>query len=69
MKIKPGTPRRLDDQDNPSFDEWMSRINRLIEHFHGLSVYDLPDCNYKDWYVSRLRPVWAAQRAIKNAGI
>ena len=66
LKIKAGTPHTLDADDNPSFEDWMSRIDRFIGRALGLSIYDLPDCHYREWYERRMRPSRAAARAVRN---
>ena len=68
IKIKPGTKQYLDDTDHPTFEQWKGRIEDLLVRFVGISADDLPDCPYYDWYEERLRPVRAANRALKNAG-
>jgi len=67
LKVKPGVSQKLDVGDNPTFEQWMSRVDKFVG-YRGLSVYDLPDCNYKAWYDRRVRPIRAANRALKNAG-
>ena len=68
IKIKPGVPMKMDSGDNPTFEEWIKRVNAFLTRTCGLIIDDLPDCNYATWYESRLRPIRAAQRALKNAG-
>lgn len=68
LKVKPGTPREMDPTDNPTFEQWMGRVDAVCWRCAGLSVYDLPDCLYRDWYDKRLRPVWAAKKALARAG-
>lgn len=68
IKVKSGITHTMDETDNPTFDEWMSRIDKLIWRFVGLSVHDLPDCQFRKWYDKRMRPIFAANRALKNAG-
>lgn len=68
LKVKAGTPRHLDPDDNPAFERWMQRVDAIVVRAIGLSVYDLPDCCYRDWYEDRVRPVYAAQRALRRAG-
>ena len=50
-----------------SFEDWMRAVDRAVSSKIGLSVYDLPDCCYRDWYDDGVRPASAASRAIKNA--
>jgi hypothetical protein len=50
-----------------TFDQWMDKVDRLVTAALGLSVHDLPDCCYRDWYDEGLTPRQAARRAIRNA--
>jgi len=68
IKVKPGVPSQMADDDRPTFEEWMSRIDRLVSRVVGLSIYDLDDCLFRDWYDDRLRPIHAANKALKHAG-
>ena len=68
LKVKKGTPRTMDETDNRSFEAWMKAIDSILTRYRGLSAYDLPDCCYRDWYDDRLRPVHAANRALRHAG-
>ncbi len=68
MKAKAGTPRKMDKSDNSTFEEWMRQVDAYCWRGMGLSVYDLPDCLFRDWYDQRVRPIWAAIRAGKRAG-
>jgi hypothetical protein len=69
LKVKKGVPMTMDPDRIYPFDEWMDRIDSLLFSTRGVSVHDLPDCPYRDWYDNeRLRPIRAANRALKNAG-
>ena len=68
IKVHAGVPLHMDATDTRTFTDWMESVNALIERALGLSAYDLPDCPYRDWYDIRLRPIRAANRALKNAG-
>jgi hypothetical protein len=50
-----------------TFEEWMKVVDTICESKYGLSVDDLPDCCYKDWYDDDVKPSTAAARAIKGA--
>lgn len=65
LKLRKGLPFVMDADDNPTFDRWMERVDALVWKF-GLSVHDLPDCDYWTWYDERLRPVRAANRALRR---
>ena len=67
IRIKPGIPYELDPGDNPTFEQWMARVDRVILTSIGISIHDLPDCPFRDWYDDRLRPVRAAARALERA--
>lgn len=49
-----------------NFKTWMKKVEDLVERLVGVSVGDLPDCNYMDWFEDGLSPMRAAKRAIKN---
>lgn len=68
LKVKAGVPVEMDDDDRPSFDAWMSRIDRVLIRYRGISVYDLEDCPFMSWYEDRIRPIRAANKALKRAG-
>jgi len=67
LKVKPGIGQKLDVGDNPTFEVWMSRVDKFLA-YRWTCADDLPDCNYKAWYDRRVRPIRAANRALKNAG-
>ena len=67
LKIKKGVSRRMAASANPPFDEWMAALDRRLWKYRGLSIYDLPDCQYRNWYDARLKPAFAINRALRNA--
>ena len=67
IKIKQGIPYEMDTTDNPSFNRWMERVDSVVWKSVGVSVHDLPDCDFRIWYEERLRPVRAAARAVRRA--
>jgi hypothetical protein len=64
IKVKEGVPMEMDADDNPTFEVWLKRVDRFLEHAIGLKHDDLADCLFKDWYEERLRPIRAANRAL-----
>ena len=48
-----------------SFQEWMNEVDAAVTRKTGLSVHDLPDCSFADWYEDDLSPKSAAARAIR----
>jgi hypothetical protein len=68
IRMKPGTPLKMNPDDQATFDEWMLRVDRILaRHLLGCTSADLPDCNYRDWYDNRVRPIRAANKALRNA--
>jgi hypothetical protein len=65
--IKPGASPTMRGDDRPTFDEWMNRIDRVMFSTRGLTTSDLPDCEYRDWYDDRIKPIFAANRALRRA--
>ena len=51
-----------------SFDAWMAAVDMIVQRKTGLSVYDLDDCCFTDWYEDDVPPSRAAFKAIRNAG-
>ena len=48
-----------------SFDEWMKAADAACEAKAGLSIHDLSDCPFMDWYEDGVSPSSAASRAIR----
>ena len=67
IKVKPGTPQKMDEDDNPTFERWMQRIDAVLTKLRGVSVHDLPDAPFCDWYDARLRPIHAANKVLRRA--
>jgi hypothetical protein len=65
LKIRKGTPKYLNANENPTYDEWIKRIDSILVHYRGISLYDLADCPTREWYDKRIRPSRAANMALK----
>lgn len=50
-----------------TFDEWFAAVDAACRSKYGVSIHDLPDCCYRDWYEARVTPKGAASRAWKLA--
>jgi hypothetical protein len=50
-----------------TFEEWKQQVNRWVWQYAGLSLNDLPDCCYADWYDAGTATMLAARRAIREA--
>ena len=50
-----------------SFPVWMSLVNAAISAKCGLSISDLPDCDYYSWWADGMSYASAAKKALKNA--
>lgn len=50
-----------------TFEVWMRCVNHHVHTLCGLSVHDLPDCCFKDWYDDGKSPLNAAKKAIRMA--
>lgn len=51
-----------------SFEDWMEAISADLWRAFGITVEDLPDCDYWEMWDSGFTPARAASFAIKNAG-
>ena len=67
IKIKPGAIEIMKDEDHSTFDEWMKRCDMILMRTRGMSVHDLPDCTYRDWYDDRVKPIFAVNKALSEA--
>lgn len=50
-----------------NFQDWMDKVDKEVINYCGLSVHDLPDCCFRDWFDDGASPKQAAKRAIKAA--
>jgi len=49
------------------FEKWMRDVDLEVQKMIGLSVHDLPDVPFRDWYANRMNAKAAARKAIKMA--
>jgi hypothetical protein len=48
-----------------TFEQWMAKVNRAVEHLSSMSTDDMADCPYRDWYDDGMTPETAARKAIR----
>lgn len=53
--------------EDQKFKYWIDKVDTEVEKRVCMSVHDLPDCPYRDWFEDGVSPVSAARKAIKNA--
>jgi uncharacterized protein DUF5419 len=51
-----------------SFEDWMKKVDELVGQRIGLSVHDLVDCPFRDWFDAGVTPQEAAHDAIRYDG-
>jgi len=68
IAVKKGVPREMKPGDNPTLDEWLKRVDAFTFRCRGVSLFDLPDCPFAEWHEQRLRPIHAANKALRRAG-
>lgn len=51
-----------------AFAIWMDRVDRIVWSRAGVSIYDLPDCPFRDWHDDERTAREAAEEALENAG-
>ncbi len=49
------------------FEHWLAKVDAAVEARTGMSLSDLPDCCFRDWYDDGVTPSAAAARVIRNA--
>jgi hypothetical protein len=50
-----------------SFNEWMAQVNALVLHKTGVSVHDLADMSFHDWYDDGITPPQAVKLVLEEA--
>ena len=50
-----------------SFEAWMRDVDAFAQSKYFVSVHDLPDCCFHDWYDDGMRPATAARLAVRAA--
>jgi hypothetical protein len=50
-----------------TFKDWVSQVNRVLLANVGVTLDDLPDCCYRDWYDDGVSPVRAARMALTES--
>lgn len=51
-----------------AFDAWMTRVDQAVTRKTGLSVHDLADQCFADWFEDGLTPAQAARLALADEG-
>lgn len=51
-----------------TFDEWMAEVDAAVQRIAFLSVHDLPDQTFYDWFESDYTPDEAAAETLEDAG-
>jgi hypothetical protein len=51
-----------------SFDSWFAKVDANVSATVGLSVSDLPDCPFRDWFEDGISPSEAAEMTLEEAG-
>ena len=54
-------------KEKKTLESWMAQVDAAVQAKCGLSVYDLPDCCFADWFEEGASPKAAASRAVRNA--
>ena len=50
-----------------TFEQWKKEADQICSRDFGLSLEDLEDCCYRDWYEDGISPKVAVKRAIQNS--
>ena len=50
-----------------TFEKWMAAVDASVSAKVGVSVHDLEDCPFRDWFEDDVSPKSAASRAIRNS--
>ena len=55
-------------QEKQTFESWMRAVDAAVQALSYLSVYDLADQTFYDWYESGYTPKEAARETLENEG-
>ena len=50
------------------FDQWMRKVDRICTATCGLSIHDLADMPFYDWFEDEMTPREAAELALEEEG-
>ena len=59
--------RRVNTNRTMTYKRWLKSVDDCVWSLRGVSVHDLPDCTYNDWYEDGVDDQTAARRAIRQA--
>ena len=51
-----------------TYQLWMERVDKAVRREAGLSVYDLPDLPFRDWFDDEVTAAEAARMALAESG-
>ena len=68
IKAKAGISRYMDASDTPTFEAWLQRVDNLLLRYLVIGTEYLVDIDYMSLYDDRVRPIHAANKAIKASG-
>lgn len=49
-----------------AFDRWLADVDRHVEQMVGLSLFDLEDQPFYDWWEGGVSAAQAARRTVRN---
>jgi hypothetical protein len=52
-----------------SFEEWLEKVDDLMEERYGVTIHDLSDQLYRDIYDSDLSPLEMVEMIVADEGI
>ena len=56
------------DDDEHQYRLWMRKVDRVVIVLAGVSVFDLPDQPFRDWYADQFTAREAAIMALESDG-
>jgi hypothetical protein len=52
----------------PTFDAWLEAVDRTVQDIAAVSLFDLTDQPFRDWYDDEIDPNEAAHLALEDNG-
>jgi hypothetical protein len=57
-----------DGMTTTAFETWMDKVDAVVVRTVGLSIHDLADQPFYDWFVDGITPAQAARMALADEG-
>lgn len=57
----------MPDEFDSDYKTWLKKVDSIVIKKCGMSIHDLPDCCFMDWYENDVEPAEAADMVLVQA--